>query len=225
MCGRVLYESSACITIMLSRIAQGLKASHVSSVPEAVSALDETLKRILDHAKTSGLVDHLCLCLANSGSSLISGSSSMLRAACEACRAIWLLIDALETLSIKESPLLFPLNALRSHSLVRLGTREHEGGSFVGADSAKVVDVVTRAFVTSKAIQVAIYYCLHQRFEAAMSAAIQVFCLSSLIFEFSSVHVIYPIKQPVIRPLIISKNQRQCLNIFVCIMFHNCRPI
>lgn len=160
---------------MLSRIAQGHKEPHVTSVPEAVSALDETLKRILDHAKSSGMVDHLCLCLANSGSSLISGSSSMLRAACEACRAIWSLIDALEMLSIKESSLLFPLNALRSHSLVRLGKREHEGGSLVGAESAKVVDVVTRAFVTSKAIQVAIYYCLHQRFEAAMSAGIQVF--------------------------------------------------
>ncbi|XP_062155569.1 serine/threonine-protein kinase TIO isoform X4 [Alnus glutinosa] len=181
-CARVLYESSACITIMLSRIAQGHKASHVTSVPEAVSALDETLKRILDHAKSSGMVDHLCLCLANSGSSLISGSSSMLRAACEACRAIWSLIDALEMLSIKESPLLFPLNALRSHSLDRLGTKEHEGGSLVGAESAKVVDVVTRAFVTSKAIQVAIYYCLHQRFEAAMSAGIQLLsrcCLRS----------------------------------------------
>ncbi|XP_075652832.1 serine/threonine-protein kinase TIO [Castanea sativa] len=172
-CGRVLYESSACITIMLSRVAQGLKATHLTSVPEAGSALNETLKKILDHAKTTGLVDLLCHCLVNSGSSLISGSSNMLRAACEACRATWSLIDALETLFLRESPLLFPLNALRSHSLVRLDIRDHERGSLIGPESAKIVDVVTRTFVRSKAVQVAIYYCLHQRLETAMSAGIQ----------------------------------------------------
>jgi fused-like protein len=159
---------------MLSRVAQGLTEAHPTSVPEVVSALNETLKKILDHAKTSGLVDHLCLCLAISGSSLISGSSNMLRAACEACRATWSLIDALETLFQKESPLLFPLTALRSHSLVRLDIRDHERGSLVGTESAKIVDVVTRTFVRSKAVQVSIYYCLHQRLEAAMSAGIQV---------------------------------------------------
>ncbi|GMY38287.1 serine/threonine-protein kinase TIO [Fagus crenata] len=181
-CGRVLYESSACITIMLSRVAQGLTEAHPTSVPEVVSALNETLKKILDHAKTSGLVDHLCLCLAISGSSLISGSSNMLRAACEACRATWSLIDALEILFQKESPLLFPLTALRSHSLVRLDIRDHERGSLVGTESAKIVDVVTRTFVRSKAVQVSIYYCLHQRLEAAMSAGIQLLsrcCLHS----------------------------------------------
>ncbi|KAK9990363.1 hypothetical protein SO802_025348 [Lithocarpus litseifolius] len=172
-CGRVLYESSACITIMLSRVAQGLKATHLTSVPEAGSALNETLKKILDHAKTTGLVDLLCHCLVNSGLSLISGSSNMLRAACEACRATWSLIDALETLFLRESPLLFPLNALRSHSLVRLDIRDHERGSLIGTESAKIVDVVTRTFVRSKAVQVAIYYCLHQRLETAMSAGIQ----------------------------------------------------
>lgn len=163
---------------MLLRVAQGLKASQSTSVPEVVSALDETLKRILDHAKTSGLVDYLCLCLVNSGSSLISGSSNMLRAACEACRAIWSLIDGLEILGMKEKPLLFPLHALRSHSLVRLDTREHDGSPLLGTESAKIVDVVTRAFVTSKAVQVAIYYCLHQRLEASLSAGIQVFIYS-----------------------------------------------
>lgn len=170
-----MYESSACITIMLSRVAQGLKATHLTSVPEAGSALNETLKKILDHAKTTGLMDLLCHCLVNSGSSLISGSSNMLRAACEACRAAWSLIDALDTLFLRESPLLFPLNALRSHSLVRLDIRDHERGSLIGTESAKIVDVVTRTFVRSKAVQVAIYYCLHQRLEAAMSAGIQVF--------------------------------------------------
>lgn len=180
--GRVLYESSACITIMLSKVAQGFKASRLTSVPETVSAIDEMQKRILDHAKTSALVDHLCLCLANSGLSLISGSSNMLRAAWEACRAIWSLIDALETIYMKEIPVLFPLNALRSHSLGRLGIREHDGGSLIGKESARIVDAVTKAFVTSKPVQVSIYYCLHQHLEAPIADGLQLLvrcCLCS----------------------------------------------
>lgn len=155
---------------MLSRVAQGLKAS-AASVPE----VNETLKQIMDHAKTSGVMDLLCLCLATSGSSLVSGSSNLLRAACEACRAVWSLIDAFEILSHKENAYLFPLFSLRSHSLLQLDIRGQDRGSWVGTDSTKAVDVVTRAFLKSKAIQVAIYYCLHQRLEATLCAGTQVF--------------------------------------------------
>ncbi|KAJ7980526.1 Protein kinase family protein [Quillaja saponaria] len=177
--GKVLYESSACITIMLSRVAQALGSSSSTSGPDAVN---ETLKRILEHGKSSGLVDHLCLCLATSGSSLISGSSNMLRAASEACRAIWSLINALDILCMKTNANLFPLNAWRSHSLLRLEITDHEKGTLVGTESAKIIDAVTRAFVRSKAVQVAIYYCFHQRLEASMCAGIQILsrcCLHS----------------------------------------------
>ncbi|XP_059667382.1 serine/threonine-protein kinase TIO [Cornus florida] len=174
--GRVLYESSACITVMLSSVAQGLKASRPVSAPDvdSPSMVNGIFKQVLDLAKTSGLADLLCFSLASSGSSLISGSSHLLRAACEACRAIWSLIDAYEILSLKESTYLFPLSSLRSHSLLRLDIRDHDRGSLVGTESTKVVDSVTRAFLKSKTIQVAIYYCLHQRLEAALSAGIQV---------------------------------------------------
>lgn len=173
---------------MLSKVAQGFKASRLTSVPETVSAIDEMQKRILDHAKTSALVDHLCLCLANSGLSLISGSSNMLRAAWEACRAIWSLIDALETIYMKEIPVLFPLNALRSHSLGRLGIREHDGGSLIGKESARIVDAVTKAFVTSKPVQVSIYYCLHQHLEAPIADGLQVFvCHPKILCFFCNV--------------------------------------
>ncbi|KAK9272765.1 hypothetical protein L1049_003142 [Liquidambar formosana] len=183
--GRVLYESSACITILLSRVSRGLKESASTLAPEgasAPSAMNETLKQILEHAITSGLVDHLCMCLATSGSSLISGSSNLLRAACEACRAIWSLIDALEILFVKENAYMFPLYSMWSHSLLRLDIRDHDRASMVGKESAKIVDALTRAFLKSKAIQVAIYYCLHQRLEAAVSAGIQLIsrcCLHS----------------------------------------------
>ncbi|KAM1676868.1 hypothetical protein FF1_042213 [Malus domestica] len=164
--GRVLYESIACITIMLRRVTQGLKSFSSTSEP------NEALKQILDHAKRSGLVDQLCLCLVTAGSSLISGSSNMLRAACEACVAIWFLIDASENLCMKRNAYLFPLNTMRWPS-PQLDIRDQDQGSLIGTEASKLVAVVTRAFLRSKAVQVAIHYCLHQRLEASLYAVIQ----------------------------------------------------
>ncbi|XVF23480.1 hypothetical protein REPUB_Repub13aG0042300 [Reevesia pubescens] len=176
-CGRVFSESCACITTILVRVCQGLRAYSLTQVPKGISSpsvLNESLKQILDHAVTSRLLDHLCLCLATSGSSLSSGSTNMLHAACEACRAIWSLMDAHEIFFVKETPSLFPLDALRSHSLVRLDIRDNARGWLAGTESAKVVDAVTRAFVRSKAVQFAIVNCLHQHVEPVLSAAIQI---------------------------------------------------
>ncbi|KAK7290480.1 hypothetical protein RIF29_04930 [Crotalaria pallida] len=168
--GRVLYESSACITVMLSRVAQVLRSPSQISGPET---LNETANKILDHAKTSGLVDHLCLCLATSGSSLISGSSNMLRSASEACRAVWCLINALDIVYMKKNDIVFPINAFWSHSLHRMEIVDHEQDPLAESESTKIVDAVTRAFLRSKAVQVAFYYCFQQRLESAMICALQ----------------------------------------------------
>ncbi|KAB2598887.1 serine/threonine-protein kinase TIO-like [Pyrus ussuriensis x Pyrus communis] len=170
--GRVLYESIACIAVMLRRVTQGLKAFSSTSVPEAASDPNEALKQILNHTKTSGLVDQLCLCLVTAGSSLISGSSNMLRAACEACTAIWFLIDASENLSMKRNAYLFPLNTLRGPS-PQLDIRDQDQDSLIVTEAAKLVAVITRAFLRSKAVQVAIHYFLHQRLEASLYAGVQ----------------------------------------------------
>ncbi|TYI85609.1 hypothetical protein E1A91_D04G007900v1 [Gossypium mustelinum] len=175
--GRVFSESCACITTILVRVSQGLRACSSTQAPKGIaspSVINESLKQILDHAVTSRLVDHLCLCLATSGASLSSGSTNMLLAACEACRAIWSLMDAHEIFFVKENPSLFPLDALRSHSLARLDIRDHARGWLAGTEAAKVVDAVTRAFVRSKSVQFAIVNCLHQRVEPALSAAIHI---------------------------------------------------
>ncbi|KAM7274398.1 hypothetical protein ACFE04_029062 [Oxalis oulophora] len=173
--GKVLNESCACIATVLCKVTLGLKSTTRENA---------TLKQILEHAKTCGLVDNLCLCLATSGLSLLSGSSNMLRAACEASRAIWSLIDALESLFLKENSYLFPLNALRSHSLLRLDIKDHEHSPLIGVESARVVDAVTRAFLRSKGVQAAISHCLHQRQEVSLPAVIQLLsrcCLHSVI--------------------------------------------
>jgi len=117
----------------------------------------------------SRIVDHLCLCLASSGSSLTSGSSQMLAAACEACRAIWILIDTSETFFKNDDVNILPLDALQN----RLS--QHDiGNSEWGPLSEKLVDTVTRAYLRSKHVQVAVGHCLHQRVEAPLVSAIQV---------------------------------------------------
>ncbi|KAL0358766.1 UNVERIFIED_CONTAM: Serine/threonine-protein kinase TIO [Sesamum angustifolium] len=130
------------------------------------------------YLKWHSLLEHLqSLCTLRqlqpiSGLSLISGSTNLLRAACEACRGIWSLIDAFEILSVKRSAI-FPLNALRSHSLVRLDINEHDERPSLGTNSGEVIDIITTAFLKSKAIQVAIYFCLHQRHEIGLCAGVQ----------------------------------------------------
>ncbi|KAM6555433.1 hypothetical protein CsatB_002452 [Cannabis sativa] len=178
--GKVLYESTACITVMLASVAEGLKAFYSGSGSEVKSTAIEILKQILGHAKTCGLVDLLCLCLAISGASLISGSSDKLRAACESCRAIWSLIEASEIFYMKEKAYQFPLSALQTSRLQL--ENSNPDGSLFGIESVKIVDAVTKVFLGSKAVQVALYYCLQQRLEASLCAAIQLLlrcCLHS----------------------------------------------
>lgn len=86
-----------------------LKSSQISSS----KTLNETANRIIEHAETSVLIDHLCSCLATLGSGLIAGSSNMLWAASEACRAAWSLINVLDVLVKRNSAILFPISALR----------------------------------------------------------------------------------------------------------------
>ncbi|KAK1265829.1 Serine/threonine-protein kinase TIO [Acorus gramineus] len=176
--GGILYESTACIGIMLSRVAFVLKAYSTARGPETVSlapSTEETLKQILDHAKASGIIDQLCKCLEDTGSSLLSGSSSMSPVACEACKAVWALIDALDTQSKKECLPLFPLDYSRSHSLRRLVISEQDQISVPEMESAKFVEIVATSFFKSKGMQVAMHCCLLQGLEAHIFACIQEF--------------------------------------------------
>ncbi|XP_057788862.1 serine/threonine-protein kinase TIO isoform X1 [Salvia miltiorrhiza] len=173
--GRVLYECTSCVAVMLSQVAQSLRASAVTSNLDAASSslpVNKTIQQILDHAKSSGVLNCLCLTLESSGLSLISGSTNLLRAACESCRGIWSLIDAFELLSQKGC-VLFPLNSLRSHSLLRLDIKDFDEAPSYGRDLGEAIDSIARAFLKSKAVQVAIYFCLHQRHEIGLCAGMQ----------------------------------------------------
>ncbi|PIA49863.1 hypothetical protein AQUCO_01300540v1 [Aquilegia coerulea] len=173
--GRVLCESTACIAIMLTQVSQALVMPDSSAMPQAVSAplsVDEASKQILSHAKKSGLVDLLLLALVASGStsSIGSGLSVMVRVACEACRAMWALINVSEILSAKEHAFLFPLNTLRSHCGLDV---KDDQELLLERASNKIVDAMVAAFLKSKHMQIAMYYCLRQRLESPLSAALQ----------------------------------------------------
>lgn len=83
-------------------------------------------------------------------------------------------MDVLEILYMKDHAYLFPLSAVQNHSLIRLDIDNRYRSSAVGTGSTKVIDALTKAFIKSKEVQVAIYYCLHHRLEASMFAGIQV---------------------------------------------------
>ncbi|KAF5174888.1 Serine/threonine-protein kinase TIO [Thalictrum thalictroides] len=173
--GRVLRESTACIAIMLTQVSQALRIPDSSAMPHAVSSplsVDEASEQILSHAKKSGLVDLLLLALVASGSSssISSGSSVMVRVACEACCALWALINVSEILSAKKHAFLFPLNTLRSHCGHDV---KDDGGLVFERTSDRIVDAMVAAFLKSRHMQIAIYYCLRQRLESPVSAALQ----------------------------------------------------
>lgn len=176
MSGRVLYECTSCVAVMLSQVTQSLKAFVVATNLEAASSpppVNKTIQQILDHAKSSGVLNFFCMSLESSGLSLISGSTNLLRAACESCRGIWSLIYAFELLSQK-GYVSFPLNSLRCHSLLRLDIKDSDEAPLYGRDLGEAIDSISRAFLKSKAIQVAIYFCLHQRHEIGLCSGVQV---------------------------------------------------
>ncbi|GAB4826409.1 hypothetical protein Ancab_009274 [Ancistrocladus abbreviatus] len=154
---------------MLNQVVHAIKAP----VTAGSSKVHDILKQVLDHAKTTGLVDQFCFCLEISGTSLISGSSNLLHAASEVCRASWLLVDALENFALNRNACTFPLDSFHCHLLAQLDIKDHDHGPFIGTGSDEIVEAVSKAFLKSKPMQIAIYYCLRQRVETVVSAGIQ----------------------------------------------------
>lgn len=171
--GRILYESNSLVAVMLNQAVLAVKKFPLSgsNIP----------LKILVHAKTSSLVDHLCLSLAAIGTSKLC-TDNLLCAASEGCIALWYLVDALENLSIKNKSWTFPLTTLHSHLLGQVNIRGCDTLPDIETDPEKVVVTVTRAFLNSEPVQVAMLYCLRQRIEKVLIATIQV-CYASASFH------------------------------------------
>ncbi|RCV20787.1 hypothetical protein SETIT_4G085900v2 [Setaria italica] len=175
--GRIPRESTACLALMLSRVISGLKASMSSEGPKPV---DKTLLKIIDQSRRSQLLELLCECLIASGSDIISGSTNMVPAACEACKAIWYLAHAVEIMSISAQNFSFPFsNSWRHiHSI-------QEQGSMADSNSTNLINIFVKSFLGSRPMQVAVYHCLHNGLESAIHACLQLIsraCLQNMSF-------------------------------------------
>ncbi|XP_062188351.1 serine/threonine-protein kinase TIO [Phragmites australis] len=180
--GRISRESTACLALMLTRVISGLKASMSS---EGSKPVEESLLKIIDHARRSQLLELLCECLIASGSAIISGSTNMVPAACEACKAIWYLAHAVDIMSISAHHFSFPLaNSWRQvHSM--LDSKIQEQGSMADSNSTNLINVFVKSFLASRPMQVAVYHCLHNGLESAIHACLQLIsraCLQNMSF-------------------------------------------
>jgi len=146
---------------------------------EGPKHVEESLLKIIDHARRSHLLELLCKCLIASGLSVVSGSTNMVPAACEACKAIWYLAHAVDIMSITAHHFSFPLANSRQQVDLKLDDKLQEQDSM--ADSNDLINRFSKSFLGSQPMQVAVYHCLHNGPESAIHASLQVIlpCLSN----------------------------------------------
>uniref|UniRef100_A0A453ALE2 non-specific serine/threonine protein kinase n=1 Tax=Aegilops tauschii subsp. strangulata TaxID=200361 RepID=A0A453ALE2_AEGTS len=168
--GRISRESTACLALMLSRVISVLKASISSESPNPV---EESLVNIIDHARKSQLLELLCECLIASGSDIISGSTNMVPAACEACKAIWYLAHAVDIVSLGAHNFSFPLASSWRQGHSKLDGKMQEQDSLPDSNSSSLINIFVKSFLASRPMQIAVYHCLHNGLESAIHASLQ----------------------------------------------------
>ena len=156
---------------MLSRVISVLKMSMSSEGPNEV---EESLVNIIDHARKSQLLELFCECLIASGSDIISGSTNMVPAACEACKAIWYLAHAVDIVSLGAHNFSFPLASSWRQGHSKLDGKMQEQDSSPDSNSSSLINIFVKSFLASRPLQVAVYHCLHNGLESAIHASLQV---------------------------------------------------
>ncbi|KAL3683437.1 hypothetical protein R1sor_001459 [Riccia sorocarpa] len=182
--GRVLYESTSCVAVLLTRVVTGLAnllaADHDErnqNHRDAGSDEGQIMVQILGQAKAVGTADHLCSCLSTAGTSLISATSTSAPAAGEACKGLWALINGMNLTSSKgERRYGFPLAVLKGYAEAWAADKKKGEDENVRAEegSCVVVRLVTDCISKSKSVQVAVCYALLHGSDVALSAVMQV---------------------------------------------------
>ncbi|KAG0575230.1 hypothetical protein KC19_VG328700 [Ceratodon purpureus] len=180
--GRVLYESTSCVAVLLTRVASGLATllapgpDFSENVGGAATAEGQTMTQIITQAKVLNTADQLCSCLGATGSNLISGASTSAPVAGEAYKALWALMSSMKLASGKrEQRQGFPLAALRGFAENWADDRKgEEEGCRVDEGASGVIETVTDCMAKSRGVQVAGSYALLHGSDAALSATIQV---------------------------------------------------
>ncbi|XP_051213518.1 serine/threonine-protein kinase TIO [Lolium perenne] len=176
--GRISRESTACLALMLSRVISVLKMSISSEGPNQV---EESLINIIDHARKSQLLELLCECLIASGSDIISGSTNMVPAACEACKAIWYLAHAVDIVSLGARNFSFPLASSWRQGHSKLDGKMQEQDLLPDSNSTNLIAIFVKSFLASRPMQIAVYHCLHNGLESAIHASLQLIARACLL--------------------------------------------
>ncbi|RLN35666.1 serine/threonine-protein kinase TIO-like isoform X2 [Panicum miliaceum] len=155
--GGIYRESTACLALMLFRVMSWLKASMSSEGPKHV---EESLLKIIDHARRSHLLELLCKCLIASGLSIVSGSTNMVPAACEACKAIWYLAHAVDIMLITAHHFSFPLANSRQRVDLKLDDKLQEQDSMADSNSTDLINRFSKSFLGSQPMQLISRACL-----------------------------------------------------------------
>lgn len=185
--GRVLYEATACVTLLLTRLALGLGkiitsgGAHKSD--EIATQEGTIMSQIVGQAKALDTMEQLCLCLTTTGSNIASGACSSAPVAAEACKAIWGLLSALTIVATRGQRQSFPLTSVRANS--RLKTEGSEAVSECRAESAAkpLIEQVTESIMKSREMHVAMCYALLHGSESGLSSVIQAEFLSFFVSQ------------------------------------------
>jgi hypothetical protein len=118
------------------------------------------------------------------GTSLISGASTSAPVAGEAYKALWALMSSMRLATGKgEQRQGFPLAALRGFAENWADDKKGDDDSCRGDEGASaVVETVTDCIAKSRGVQVAGSYALLHGSDAALSATIQVYALSTMTY-------------------------------------------
>ncbi|MCO5586124.1 hypothetical protein L7F22_040064 [Adiantum nelumboides] len=174
--GRVLYEATACVTLLLTRLALGLAkliSSGAHRNDEVASQEGTIMSQIVGQAKSLGTMDQLCLCLTVAGSNIALSTSSSTPVAAEACKAIWGLVSALNIISTRGQKQHFPLEQIRANRELKpdgMNSMESRTESAIKPQ----IEQVAESLMKSRDIQVAICYALLHGSESGLSSVIQI---------------------------------------------------
>ncbi|KAI5058935.1 hypothetical protein GOP47_0025254 [Adiantum capillus-veneris] len=174
--GRVLYEATACVTLLLTRLALGLAkliSTGAHRNDEAASQEGNIMSQIVGQAKSLDTMEQLCLCLTIAGSNIGSGAGSSAPVAAEACKAIWGLISALNVISTRGQKQNFPLAQIRANREVKPDGMESMESRTESAIKPQI-EQVAEALMKSRDIQVAVCYALLHGSESGLSSVIQI---------------------------------------------------
>lgn len=165
------------MTLLLTRLALGLSKIFTSGgahkIDETASQEGTIMSQIVGQAKALDTMEQLCLCLTTTGSIIASGGCSSAPVAAEACKAMWGLLSALNTVATRGQKQSFPLTLVQAKD--RPKTEGIEAVSECRAESATkpLIEQVTESIIKSRDMHVAICYALLHGSESGLSSVIQ----------------------------------------------------